>query len=157
MIRAFGVLAGLAATGLLLAGCAVAGVPRNSAGQITAPATIDSFQIVVGDCTGSMKDGGDVGRVEVMPCDQSHYFEAYAKTDLPDGNFPGDSEVTKQADKFCTAEFNTFVGVAAKDSSYDMYYLYPVQESWATGDREVLCLAGAKDGGVTGSLKGVAK
>lgn len=149
-----GFVVALAGT-LLVAGCSGA-VPRNSAGQVTAPASINAFQVTVGDCTGPMKEG-DVESLQVVPCDQKHNFEAYAVTNLTGTAFPGVAEVAKQADKFCTAEFRSFVGVATKDSTYDMFYLHPIEKSWATGDREVLCLAGATKGGVTGSLKGVAK
>ncbi len=140
---------------LLLAGCAT-GVPRNSAGQVTSQASIGAFAITVGDCTGAMKEG-DVSSLQVIPCDQPHYFEAFARTDLAEGEFAGDDEITKQAGTFCTAQFKTFVGLSTKDSAYDMFYLYPVEKSWATGDREVLCLAGSKSGKVTGSLKGIGK
>lgn len=154
MTRARAVVAALAC-GLALAGCAD-GVPRNTAGQVTAPASIDPFQIVVGDCTGPIKDG-DIESLQVMPCDQPHHFEAYASSMLSGTGFPGDAEVSKQADKFCTAEFRTFLGLAPKDSRYDMFYLHPVESSWASGDREMLCLVGSTKGGVTGSLKGVGK
>ncbi len=150
-------LRGLAAVacGLVLVGCTT-GAPRNTAGQVTATASINPFQITLGDCTGPMKEG-DIESLQVVPCGDKHNYEAYAVTKLSGSTFPGEAEVTKQADKFCTAEFRTFVGLASKDSKYDMFYLYPVESSWAVGDREVLCLAGSTKGGVTGTLKGVAK
>ncbi len=148
---------GLAALvcGLILVGCTT-GAPRNTAGQVTATASINPFQITLGDCTGPMKEG-DIESLQVVPCGDKHNYEAYAVTKLSGTTFPGEAEVTKQADKFCTAEFRTFIGLAPKDSKYDMFYLYPVESSWAAGDREVLCLAGSTKGGVTGTLKGVAK
>ena len=148
-------LAAAASGMLLLAGC-VSGAPRNTAGQVTASASVDPFQIAVGDCTGAMKEG-DVSSLQVVPCEDAHYYEAYASTTLEGTEFPGESEVRKQADKFCTAQFKTFVGLSTKDSGYGMYYLYPVEDSWKIGDREVLCLAGSAKGGIRGSLKGVKK
>ncbi|MBK8445607.1 MAG: septum formation family protein [Micropruina sp.] len=153
MRRTWVAAAGIAC--LVLAGCAT-GVPRNTAGQVTAEASIDAFQVTVGDCTGAMKEG-DVSSLKVIPCDQPHYFEAYARTDLEDGDFPGEDELTKHANTFCSEQFKTFIGLSTKDSAYDMFYLYPVKESWATGDREVLCFVGSTSGKVTGTLKGVEK
>lgn len=153
-MRAIGAVVAMAA-GLALVGCA-SDVPRNTAGQVTAPASIDPFQIAVGDCTGPIKEG-DVQSLQVVPCGEGHNFEAFAATELTGSDFPGEAEVKKQADKFCTAEFRTFVGLAAKDSRYDMFYLHPVEDSWAIGDRQVLCLAGTTKGGLKGSLKGVQK
>jgi len=141
--------------GLLLVGCTTSS-PRNTAGQVTAPASVDAFQITVGDCTGPITEG-DVESLQVIPCGTAHNYEAYASTDLAGTEFPGEAEVKKQANKFCTTEFRTFVGLATKDSSYDMFYLYPVEDSWASGDREVLCLVGTDKGGIKGSLKAVKK
>jgi len=141
--------------GLLLVGC-TSGSPRNTAGQVTSPASIDAFQITVGDCTGPITEG-DVESLQVIPCGTAHNYEAYATTDLNGTEFPGEAEVKKQSDKFCTAAFRAFVGLATKNSSYDMFYLYPVEASWALGDREVLCLVGTDKGGIKGSLKGVKK
>ncbi|MBP8921640.1 MAG: septum formation family protein [Micropruina sp.] len=140
---------------VLLAGCAT-GVPRNSAGQVTAPASMNPYQLQLGDCTGPLKDG-DVGSLQVLPCDSAHHFEAFATTDLDAAAHPGDSEVTKKANTYCTAQFKTFVGIAADDSAYKMLYLYPTEESWATGDRAIMCLAGSDAGKITGSLRGVKK
>lgn len=139
-----------------LAGCTLGATPRNTAGQVTTSASVDAFQIRVGDCTGKLAEG-NISNLEIVPCADSHYYEAYSRTDLEDGDFPGETSVTKAADKFCTAEFKKFVGVSTDDSKYDMFYLYPTAESWRTGDREILCLAGSDDGKVKGSLKGVKK
>ena len=148
-------VAAVAAVGLLVAGCAT-GAPRNSAGQVTAQASVDAFQVKVGDCTGSMKEG-NVADLQVIPCAQAHYFEAFAGTQLADGDYPGTDETTKRATAFCTAEFKTFIGLSTKDSAYDMYFLFPVEASWATGDREVVCLVGSDKGRITGSLRGIGK
>ncbi len=141
---------------LALTGCTVGSTPRNTAGQVTAQASVDAFQVKVGDCTGSLKEG-DVSDLQVIPCADAHFYEAFGSTQLTEGSYPGESEVTKEANKFCTAEFKTFIGLATKDSGYDMFFLYPVEKSWATGDREVLCLVGSDKGKITGSLKGIEK
>lgn len=144
------------AAALALAGCSLGGAPRNTAGEVTQSASVNAFQLRVGDCTGSLAEG-DIEDLQVIPCEESHFYEAYAARDLPDGEFPGENEVTEQADKYCTTEFKTFVGLPTKDSKYEMFYLYPVDESWQAGDREVMCLVGSSKGKITGSLQGVAK
>lgn len=155
MSRLVAAAAAAMVAGLALAGCS-SDAPRNSAGQVTAAASVDAFQVTLGDCTGPMKEG-NIMSLQVLPCDDAHYFEAYARTELPDGDYPGEDAAQEEADTFCTAEFKTFVGVATKDSSLDMFYMYPLKESWATGDREVLCFAGLDKGGLKGSLKGTKK
>ena len=153
MNRAF---VGVIAAALALVGCTAGATPRDTAGQVTAAASVDAFQVKVGDCTGALTEG-DLSDLQVIPCAEPHFYEAYGSTQLSGDVYPGESEVTKQANKFCSTEFTSFIGLATKDSGYDMFYLYPVEQSWAAGDREVLCLVGSDKGKLTGTLKGVEK
>jgi hypothetical protein len=138
-----------------LAGCS-SETPRNSAGQVTAPAVAPADSIKVGDCTGELKEGS-ISVADLVPCDQPHYFEAFASKTLDDGEFPGEESLRKTADAFCNEQYEAFVGVAPGDSTYAVFHLTPVAETWATNDRLILCLAGAEKGGLTGSLKGAGR
>ncbi|MFZ1410018.1 MAG: septum formation family protein [Micropruina sp.] len=130
--------------------------PRNSAGEVTASAVAAAASIKVGDCTGELKEGS-LSTADLVPCAQAHYFEAYASKILTDGDFPGEESLRKSADTYCNDQFETFVGVGSNDSTYVVFHLTPVAETWATGDRQILCLAGSEKGGLTGSLKGTEK
>lgn len=144
------------ALALLLAGC-TAELPRDSAGQVTAAATTDAFSIKVGDCVGKV-DGDSTNALPLVPCAQAHFWEAYASTTLTGEAFPGNAEVKDASDKACTAAFAGFVGIKAGDSKYERTFLSPTRDTWTqAGDREVVCLVGSSSGGITGSLKGVAK
>jgi hypothetical protein len=129
---------------------------RSPEGTVTASASANSLSIKVGDCLGDM-NGTSVTDVQLIPCAQAHYWEAFAKTNLTGTTYPGETEITKKADEFCATEFKTFVGISSEDSKYSSPYLYPTTESWATGDREIMCFAGLDAGGVKGSLKGIKK
>lgn len=145
-----------AALALLLAGCAT-GVPRDGSGQMTGAATTDAFSIKVGDCVGKV-EGDSTSELPLLPCAQAHYWEAFAASNLVGDDFPGNAEIKDQAGKACTAAFRSYVGVASDDSKYEVTYLSPTKETWTrAGDREVVCLVGTSSGGITGSLKGVAK
>jgi hypothetical protein len=146
----------VAVLAVLLAGCA-GDVPRNSAGQVTAAATTDAFSIKVGDCVGKL-DSDATNELPLVPCDQQHYWEAYATSDLAGTDFPGNAEVKDLSGKACSAAFTGFVGIASEESKYEVTFLTPTKETWTqAGDREVVCLIGASAGGITGSLKGTAK
>jgi hypothetical protein len=141
---------------VLLTGCST-DAPRDSAGQVTAPATTDAFSIKVGDCVGKL-DGDSAQELPLMPCDQAHFWEAYASSKLDGTDFPGTSQVNDLSDKACGSAFKGFVGIAIDDSKYEVTYLSPTKESWTQAqDREVVCLVGSSSGNVTGSLKGKAK
>ena len=141
---------------VLVTGCST-DAPRNSAGQITAAATTDAFSIKVGDCVGKL-DGDSAEEVALTPCDQPHFWEAYASSTLDGADFPGTSQVNDLSEKACSAAYEGFVGIARDDSKYEGTYLTPTKESWTQAqDREVVCLVGTSSGNLTGSLKGAAK
>jgi hypothetical protein len=141
---------------VLLAGCST-DAPRDSAGQVTAAATTDAFSIKVGDCVGKL-DGDSAQELPLTPCDQAHFWEAYASSKLDGADFPGTSQINDLSDKACGSAFTGFVGIAVDDSKYEVTYLSPTKESWTQAqDREVVCLVGSSSGNITGSLKGKAK
>ena len=55
----------------------------------------------------------------------------------------------------CIAEFADFVGLGYPDSDLDVFPITPTAESWADGDRVVLCALFALDlSKLTGSMEG---
>jgi hypothetical protein len=140
---------------VLLGGCA-SGV-RDSAGQVTAPATTDSFSVRVGDCLDKLPTDS-TAKISLLPCAQPHYWEAFASPTLAGDDFPGNSAVRDQAKSACTDAFEGFVGVAVTSSKLDLTMLTPTKETWTQADdREVVCLVGKSSGGVTGTLQGANK
>ena len=158
--RSLTVLA-VGAASLALAGCSLLG---NITGGNTDPGTetdtgtdVDVFTIAVGDC---LNDGGVDGEVTTVPtvdCAELHDSEAYASVLMPDGEFPGDAAVEDFAVAECTSAFGDFIGLSYEESTLSFSYYYPTAESWANGDREVLCLLVDPAGQVEGSLKGAAR
>lgn len=138
---------------ITLSGCAVVS-------DAVGPGETVVFDIAAGDCLNDASESGDVSTVPVVDCEKPHDSEVYAVIVMADGDFPGDKAVVQQAADGCRAEFESFVGVPAAESRYMFNALYPTEESWNGGDREILCrVALITDGQVekvTGSLKGVA-
>lgn len=162
--RSLGVVVALAAT-LALSGCSAVSdmmgsdePERDDSGEVVEAAEADVFSIVVGDCINSADLSGMVESVEAIPCGEPHDSEAYAVTDMPAGEFPGDDAVSTAADDFCYAEFAEFVGMAYEDSALDFIRLTPSQEGWeAVDDRQLLCFVVDVEGGVVGTLAGAAR
>lgn len=151
-------LAGAVAVALtiVLAACS-AGQPRNSSGQLTAPATTDSFSLRVGDCLGKLETG-TTDELPLVPCDAEHNWEAFAASELAGDDFPGNSALGEQVDKLCRDAFADFIGIKVDKSRYELTSLMPTKETWTQADdREVVCLVGRPGGGVTGTLKGIGK
>lgn len=133
-------------------------VSRDGDGTVTSRGTVMTTALRVGDCYNSKAEVPEselvvVGTVELVPCAESHGWEAFHDFELEDGPWPGDTEVARLAEGGCVEAFSDFTGESYQESSLEVYFFLPIEESWAEGDRTVLCNVGA---GVptTGSLKG---
>ena len=91
-----------------------------------------------------------------MPCAQPHEGEVFAVFDLPAGDYPGaaavdDAGVARSA----TTRLAAYSPSAETDPDVGLFSVYPLEQNWHRGDRQVVCLATASSGGTTtGSIKG---
>jgi len=144
---------------LALGGCAASETQGSGA---TPTPTVEPFVLSVGDCIASVEEGGPTPAPSAVPldslpvadCSEAHGLEVFASFDLPSGPFPGDSLIIDAATDGCLAEFESFVGLPAFESTLNVKSVYPTQNSWLNGDREVLCLISDPAGPTTGSLHG---
>jgi hypothetical protein len=156
------VLAAVVVVAASLTGCTAA---VDAIGSATGNDNI--FSLTVGDCfddaTGDIQFNADgvATTVDIIDCGASHQFEIYESAQLDDGDYPGADAVSIQADDVCYLAFEGFAG-APFDVAIGFTYtaMHPTEESWTTGDREVLCAIAEVDGEtalhVTGSLKDAA-
>jgi hypothetical protein len=156
--RAIALLA-VSAAALALSGCSLIGqlsndTPRDASGTPTAENTdANVFSIEVGDCLNDASSNGTVTTAPIVPCTEPHDSEAYKSIKMTDGDFPGADAVKTQADEGCAEAYAAFIGISYDDSNLSISYYYPTKESWANGDREIMCTV--YDDGVktTGTLK----
>jgi hypothetical protein len=150
----------VAAAALALSGCTMFGqllnqTPRDASGTPTAANTnADVFSIKVGDCLDDGSSTGTVTTAPIVPCSQPHDSEAYRSVKMTDGAFPGANAVTAQANGSCADAFPDFIGIAYDDSDLSISYYYPTKDSWANGDREIMCTVYNDGVKTTGTLKG---
>ncbi len=111
-----------------------------------------SFLLAPGDCFASDAALG-APRVPVVGCDEDHQFELYASIDLPNGDFPTIETLANLADGACFEEFERYTGMVFAESGLLYQFLYPSEESWESGDRQVLCLVDSGED-VTESVAG---
>lgn len=153
----------IVAAGLLLSGCSLINqithtTQRDASGTPTsANDNADVFSIKVGDCLNDATSSATVTTAPIVPCSQPHDSEAYKSIVMKNGGYPGADAVKAQADQGCAEAFPAFVGISYDDSKLSVSYYYPTSDSWANGDREILCTI--YDDGVktTGTLKGAAR
>lgn len=137
-------LVGVAAIILLLAGCT------------SAPDGDDVFSIVVGDCLNDADVADEVTTLPIVDCAEPHDSEVFARTESTEATFPGADALQETLVAFCRGDaFTEFVGIPFADSRYATRGYYPTSESWANGDRELLCTLIDESGTqLTGSLAG---
>jgi uncharacterized RDD family membrane protein YckC len=128
---------------------------RDSNGVITTPQTISVNALRVGDCFDLPDPGSDlVATVHAVPCAQAHVYEVFFTGDMPDGDFPTSDAQASFATDNCTPAFETYVGLAYSDSVWNAFYIGPSEDTWAVGDRTVICqLHNADETPVTGSAR----
>lgn len=125
---------------------------RDESGSVTEGGDESVFEIAVGDCI-SDSATGQVSDLPVVPCDEPHVGEVYHTYDVPGDTFPGD--FTQVATEQCEgAAFQEFVGMPYAESEIVYTTLEPTAQTWAEGDRELVCIAQDPAGNTTGSLRG---
>ena len=113
------------------------------------------FDLEVGDCFTS--DTTLLDTVVVVDCEDPHVYEVYDVGDVEsaDDAYPGDAEMGETASAQCQDAFEAYVGIAYEDSRWYVTSIPPNEETWAEGDREVVCLLHLQDESeVTGSAEG---
>lgn len=136
--RFVGLASVLTLAGGVFVGCSGDGPERDDAGTVVSEGEIHSFDLRVGDCFRDPGEG-EVGPVFVVPCDQPHGFEVYYSFDLPDGSMPEGRAMEDAWVSGCLSEFEPFVGSPFDSSTLDISAIYPTEDTWEGGDREVLC------------------
>jgi len=134
------------------------GSPPTTAAPTTTRA---GEEVALGDIrTGACFDepggaGDSVATVDVVPCRQPHDAEVYAIVPVNSRRMPTEQALEELGDRACSARFRPYVGVPLRDSSLDFTFYTPTRESWAAGDRTIICALGDPDGGpVAGSMRG---
>src|ERR1700758_689309 len=116
--------------------------------------SVEATEVQVGDCIETTP--GDNANVKTLPkvsCDKPHEGEVYALLQVSGDTFPGQTALRDEYEKQCESALGTYSPKAAADSAYQIYVLYPTQQTWDKGDRHVACLTITTDKR-TGSVKG---
>ncbi len=163
------VVAGLVVLGMTtLTACSAASLPNTASepvrdaesGEVTESAeAVDVFAIRVGDClnTSELTGETELESVPVVPCDEPHEDEIYFAFDSEAADFPGTDALSAEADETCIAQFASFIGTPWEESALEYWPMYPSEQSWANGDREIICVVYDPAQQVTGTLAGAAR
>ena len=114
------------------------------------------LELEVGTCFDDPESFEEVEDVPLVDCSVPHDNEVIANEDLTGSDYPGQDQVENRASQICYDNFSDYVGIAYEESLYDIGWLFPTEESWAVGDREVICFAyDINLEKITGSVNGI--
>lgn len=132
----------------------------QSGASATPPAEAFYWDLDVGTCFNDPnfgRPGSRVLTVTVVPCDQPHDAELFAAISLQGDAYPGRAKLEQQVQQACPGPFQQYVGAPYGQSRYEIFYYYPLEDSWQRfRDRRVLdCAAIDPDRQkLTGSVRG---
>jgi len=148
------VLAGLA---VMLGGCGgqpsatgvASSVETPTPTPMPTPTPVPEYQaewdLAVGDCFDPIADSDDQTLLAALmrACDEPHLMEVIGLPTLDDpldAPYPGEADLDPRTEDACISAFSEYVGVEFEDSRLGAAYYNPSRESWATGDRGILCV-----------------
>lgn len=114
--------------------------------------TVSALDAKVGQCLSDVPTGTRVSSLNTTGCDQPHAAEIVAVLTMPDGSFPAESVLKRYKDK-CRDALSSYSSTAMQDPNVDLAVMPPSEQSWAHGDRAMVCIATFSTKR-TGSIKG---
>ncbi len=120
---------------------------RDATGEVISAGDESVLDLQQGDCVldlGLDSADGDVtdASVRVVPCEEPHVYQVFAVDPRAFSDFdnPAISAFQEQGDEYCFSAFSIFTGQNLEFSELTYTYLYPTEESWRQGDRELTCV-----------------
>ena len=151
-----GVLAGCSDIFQIMKRIAVA-IVAVSLSLLAASCTGEVLTLEVGTCFDDPESFEEVTDVPQVECTEPHDNEVIALRQLDNASFPGHEAVAARADALCVAAFDDYIGVPYESSQYAFGWLVPTEDSWSSGDREVICFVYDPSlAKITGSVRGTA-
>lgn len=145
------------ATALLVGACT--DDDPNELATTSAPATITSgpvaaTELVAGDCLSGLVIGAAerarIDSARVVGCQSTHEVEVFATFALTDADFevaagayPGQQRIVDAADAGCDDRLKELGEIV---ETLGLIAIWPTEESWRVGDREVACAVYPLDG-----------
>jgi hypothetical protein len=139
-------------------GAAIFNAQRDDTGQITKGGTLAINELRVGDCFDPKDlDAEEANEVNVKRCDENHHFELMFAGAMEDGAYPTETQFEDFVGAACLPAFDAYVGLAYEESRLEVYWYFPVEDAWGSGDHLIQCAVyDPLDSTIVGSLRGAA-
>ena len=112
-----------------------------------------AFNVEVGQCVQNA-DSEKISDLQVTDCAKPHQAEIFYTVELSAKQRIPEEDLSDYARDTCIDAFEGYVGRSYEESELDTTELYPSEESWATGERTIVCFAiSPDDEPLVGSVK----
>lgn len=82
-----------------------------------------------------------VNSVATTDCTEEHTGEVYSISPIDGESLPSRDELEELVDDACYSTFEAYVGSSPEDTSLDYTAMSPTADTWAKGDRTIVCIA----------------
>ena len=123
-------LGAAAIMGLALSACS--SMPFNNRTQST--------ELAVGQCL-LVPLNSQVNSVATTECTEAHTGEVYSVTTLKNDTMPSRDAMDELVYNTCYETFEAYVGTSPEETTLDYTAMSPTKQTWAKGDREIVCIA----------------
>ncbi len=116
------------------------------------------FSLPVGTCFDD-QEAEEISSVPQVDCSEPHDNEVFALIDYTETDvYPGPEEISDIGTNVCIEQFEAYVGIDYLSSALEVFSIYPSEDSWADGDRELICVLYNVDlSKLTASMEGAAR
>jgi hypothetical protein len=120
-------------------------IPRNSQGQVTAPALGAVSELKVGDCLPTAGEGNTVSSLDLTPCTNDHSWQVFGIGKLTGRNY-SHKAVSDNASAICNKAIERIDRTITDQLNVKLntLTLQPTESSWQDGERLVSCLVGSE-------------
>jgi hypothetical protein len=138
---------------------------RDEEGQVTEPTDIPILSLRVGDCANDPnlvslgpEETAETYELEAVPCRLPHDLEAFHDYELPDGDYPGEDAIFREAEQRCVQAARKFLGGPKGARRLGITSYVPRETSWRLyDDRKVLCVITERGRKTVGTLEGTGR
>ena len=125
---------------IALGAAAIMGLALSACSSMPFNNRTHSTELAVGQCL-LVPLNSQVNSVATTECTEAHTGEVYSVTTLKNDTMPSRDEMDELVHNTCYETFEAYVGTSPEETTLDYTAMSPTKQTWAKGDREIVCIA----------------
>lgn len=125
---------------IALGAAAIMGLALSACSSMPFNKRTQSTELAVGQCL-LVPLNSQVNSVATTECTEAHTGEVYSVTTLKNDTMPSRDEMDELVYNTCYETFEAYVGTSPEETTLDYTAMSPTKQTWAKGDREIVCIA----------------